>query len=475
MATTSSRESDQNGFLLIRGCPLSREGVYEYAAKQVYPAGHPQMGDPNRIIGVYRPDSAIREQAAIDSFKSIPFINEHEMLAGSQETAKHPNDVAPEEKGIDGVLTDNVWYDENDGWLKGDVKAFSRKAQQDIEDGKDNLSLGFSCLFKLEEGSFKGKDYEVIQYHLRGNHLASVDEARVEGARILDARCFDSANLSLTVKTNEETVMATKTKAKSAKVVKGRVGDSALDQLKAMVPALQQIIDAGEKGQLDCSGDAQDADDQNDAVENAESEENSDADQTYHDDEDATKDADGTDDDEDGADRDVDASNAVVEQAKGLLAQIQSLLTNDQATDEADESPSDDSDDVDGAGMDEDEMKKERQTMDMNADALEAKVGDSAIKRVYADQAKKAKLYDRLSNVIGAFDGAAMDSKSMAKYGLKRLGVKAIAGHEDMVLDAYLNGMASQQKAAATTIESRAADSKLENAQLDQYLAEGAK
>lgn len=214
MAAKSAREYDNNGFLLIKGCPLSREGVFDYAAKQVYPPGHPNMGDPNRIIGVYRPASALRDPKAIESFKSIPFIDEHEMLAGNQDSAEHPEDAAPEDKGVDGILTDNVWFDEDDGWLKGDVKIFGRSSQIALSEGKDNLSLAFACQFTLKSGTFDGKDYEVVQSRFRGNHLAKVDEARVDGARILDSRCFDSACLSLTVKTREDADMAASTKRK---------------------------------------------------------------------------------------------------------------------------------------------------------------------------------------------------------------------------------------------------------------------
>lgn len=489
MAATSARESDSNGFMTIRGCPLSREGVYEYSANQVYPEGHPDMGDPHRIIGVYRPDYAIREQAAIDSFKSIPFINEHEMLAGDTENAEHPDDVAPEEKGIDGVLTDNVYYDESDGWLKGDIKAFGRKAQDAIKKGKDNLSLGFGCQFRLKKGVFNGKPYEVIQDTLRGNHLANVAEARVEGARILDARCFDSANLNLTVKTTKETEMATKTKPK-AQVIKRRVGDSAeiMEQLKAIVPALQKIVNSGSGADAtDCMDEDQDlspvdGDDSNAAapVDDTNSDEDGGDEAVQEDaggdDGDDAGNIEGADEGEEpgGDDGDADLSGGddqsqggdgdVVAQAKELLEAISAVLGQGQAQDE-DDAGEDGDDDVDGSAMDE----------EMRDNDLVKRAADAAVKRVNSEAVKKQKLYDRLSNVIGAFNGVGMDSKTMAQYGLKKLGVKATPGQEDIVLDSYLNGMASQQKDNAKVVAGRAADSRVANSQLDAWLNEGNK
>lgn len=458
MQPNSARVSDQNGFMLIRGCPLSREGVYEYAAKQVYPAGHPNMGDPDRIIGVYRPDSAIREPEAIESFKSIPFIDEHEMLAGDPDKSKYPDDAAPEDKGIDGVLTDNVYYDENDGWLKGDIKAFSRKAQETINNGKDNLSLGFNCKFKIESGEFGGKPYEVVQYHLRGNHLANVDEARVEGARILDARCFDSANLNLLVTTQEVSEMP--------KPIKGRAADSALDQLKALVPALQNIIQAGEQGGLDCSTSAQD-----DNVDNSDSTDVSAAPAE------ATADVDVPEDNSDQAssdDNSGDASDGVVAQAQALLQQIQALLSQQGGDDQVAVQDEDDSNADDTAqAMDDATMKEERQTMDENE--IIAKAEDSALRRFRADEAAKHKMYDRLSNVVGAFDHRAMDSKSVAQYGLKKLKLSAAPGQEAIVLNSYLDGLSAAQKQSAAVIETRAADAAVGCDQINQWLKEGAK
>lgn len=249
-----------------------------------------------------------------------------------------------------------------------------------------------------------------------------------------------------------------------------------------MVPALQGIIAAGEKGELDCDDSAEDSSDEgtevtsevDDGSSDDDSSENDEADDIYEDDTDADGDADGVDDDSESDDRDVDAGNAVVEQAKALLAAIKELSTNDQAEDDADESDDDDSDDVDGAGMDSDEMEKDREDKRDVAD-IERRVGDSALRRMYADKAKKDRLQKRLSNVIGSFNGDVMDSKDMAAYGVRRLGLKAGKGEELTVLNAYLDGVSAQQKKNRKTVASRAMDSKVAVEQLDKYLAEGAK
>lgn len=453
MTTSSARHIDENGFMLVRGCRISRAGVFEYSAKQVYPAGHEKMGDPDRIIGVYRPESEIRDPDSINSFKSLPFINEHEMLAGDTASAKYPEDSAPEDYGIDGVLTDNVYFDESDGWLKGDVKVWAREAFGRIQDGKDDLSAGMNCKFKLEGGTFQGKPYEVTQIHMRGNHLANVDEARVEGARILDSRCFDSANLSLTITPHEVSEMP--------KPIKGRAADSALDELKKLVPALQSIIEKGQTGELD-DADAGAVNDDAHVPDTALDAEGGDEAAVPE----ATDDVDANHDD---AEADSDDVKALVEQAKALLQQVQELIVNSGSSD-MEETPEVAVGDEGDVAADTD---NDRQVMD--AEEIVAKAEDRAVRRIYADNAKKDKLYQRLSNVVGAFDARAMDSKAVAAYGIKKLGLTASKGQESIVLDAYLTGVSATQRSAAATIKGRAADSKAETVEMSKWLAEGAK
>ncbi len=165
---SSNRQIDANGFMSVRACPISSFGIFDYSAGQL---GLP--GDPNRIVKVFRPESAIKDPEAIASFQTVPFIDDHEMLSGFE---GDEDAVAPEDYGIEGVLT-NVAY--SDGWLRGDLKIFTRRLQRALDSGKCELSLGYSCDFIDEPGTWNGEDYEVIQTNMRGNHIALVDAARV--------------------------------------------------------------------------------------------------------------------------------------------------------------------------------------------------------------------------------------------------------------------------------------------------------
>jgi len=225
---TSARKIDANGFLLVKACPISSFGLFDYSAAQL---GLP--GDPNRIVKVYRPESAVSDPEAIASFQNVPFIIDHEMLSGFEDDKTAS---APEDYGIDGVLT-SVSFDSP--WMRGDIKVFSRQAQKALAQKKRDLSLGYSCDFKMTPGTFKGQPYEVVQTNMRGNHVALVDEGRVPGARILDGICFDSVKFNV-----EKYEVVTGLSIKKEKIMPKKVKDAAEEaaQQAQLATVLKQAI-----------------------------------------------------------------------------------------------------------------------------------------------------------------------------------------------------------------------------------------
>jgi len=68
----TAREVDKNGFLMVKGCPISSFGIFDYSAGQLG-----LDGDPSRIVKVHRPESAVSDPEAIASFMNVPLINDH--------------------------------------------------------------------------------------------------------------------------------------------------------------------------------------------------------------------------------------------------------------------------------------------------------------------------------------------------------------------------------------------------------------
>lgn len=162
----SARTYDLNGWPEIKGNPLSKVGVFPYSGSQIS-----SDLDPEKIYMVYRPEEELNDPDCIESFKLIPWTDEHTML-GAQDDGFTP----AEQKGVHGVIGEDVYY--SDGYLRGNIKVFSDKLRDLIESGKKELSIGYRCLYDMSSGEYNGTRYDAIQRSIRGNHLALVTEGR---------------------------------------------------------------------------------------------------------------------------------------------------------------------------------------------------------------------------------------------------------------------------------------------------------
>lgn len=166
----TARVQDINGWFEIKENPLSKVGVFPYLGSTIDRDG--SMGlDPDKIYQVYRPAKELQDKECIDSFKLLPWINDHEMLGGELTPA--------EKKGVEGVIGEDVFFDDSDQTLKGNIKVFSENLKSSIDYGKEELSCGYRCKYERESGNFDGTRYDVIQRTIRGNHLALVEQGRM--------------------------------------------------------------------------------------------------------------------------------------------------------------------------------------------------------------------------------------------------------------------------------------------------------
>lgn len=183
MPKESKRSTDWNGFMEVKDNPISKIGVYPYLGSEI-----PGAEDPDRIYYVYRPAEELARQETIDSFKLMPFIDEHEILGKSGMPA--------ERKGMQGTIGEQVYYDEP--YLRGNIKIHSSAAQSLIKAGKVELSPCYGCDWVKGDGTFDGQAYQYTQRNIMGNHLALVEEGRTgPDVAVQDHRKFtlDSAEL----------------------------------------------------------------------------------------------------------------------------------------------------------------------------------------------------------------------------------------------------------------------------------------
>lgn len=229
----SSREYDTNGWMEVRDNPLSLVGVFPYLGRSIDPEA-----DPDKLYNVYRPAEELASADCIDSFKLLPWVDDHTML-GSEDEGLTP----AERKGVQGVIGQDVYFDatDGDGALKGNIKVFSDAMASLIANGKKELSCGYRCRYEYAPGSFKGQTYDYVQRDIRGNHLALVDNGRMgPDVAVLD-------HFSFTIDSQEFTPMATQTEITAEEAVK---------QYVDMRPALLNMIAA-----MDAAAKVKDKDD----------------------------------------------------------------------------------------------------------------------------------------------------------------------------------------------------------------------
>lgn len=203
----SKRKKDGNGFIEIKGNPLTKVGVFPYFGVQI---GAP---DKAKIYHVYRPEEELNNEETIKSFRLLPFINNHEMLGEGFTPA--------EQKGVQGAVGDEVYFEYP--YLKGNLKIYGENIKEAINGGKVDLSAGYRCRYEKSPGEFEGQKYDYIQRSIRGNHIALVDEGR-SGA---DVSVMDSLPIEIKELTMEE--------AKPTM-------DEKLDDLKAMLIAIDEKL-----------------------------------------------------------------------------------------------------------------------------------------------------------------------------------------------------------------------------------------
>jgi uncharacterized protein len=362
----SAREQDLNGFLEIKGNPISKVGIFPYSGAQI---DDPNL-DPEKIYQIYRPEEELSNSEAIESFKLLPFTDEHDMLGDGDGL------MSPEEKGVHGVVGEDVYYD--DGYLKGNIKIFSTALKKLINDGKKELSIGYRCQYDMTPGVYQGQEYHGIQRNLRGNHLALVGEGRSGH----DVSVLDKFKFTID---SRELVMAEEVKEMEKKEIQDE--GMSLEEVGKKVLELEKMLHEalGKK-----EGDSHVKDDEGEAKKELSEE----------------------------ASHEGDAKDEEGQYNKFLN---KANIEDDDSLKEESESQDD------GETKKEDgEEKKPSDKKSMDA------------KQFLIELSKRDSLAKKLSHHIGTFDHSQKTTKEVAEYGIKKLGLKCKAGHEVSMLDGYL-------------------------------------
>lgn len=199
---------DENGYITIPNNPISKAGVFQYLGSSI----SPEL-DPETVYNVWRPEEELNNPDTIESFRLTPWIPEHIMLG----TGFTPAETV----GVQGVTGETVEF--SNGTLFSKLKLFGDGLKKLIRAGLKELSCGFRCAWEIKSGvTPTGEKYDVIQRQIRGNHLASVELARMgSDVRVaMDKSIFALDSLDFNPKPNGETMTLEEALAKIAELEK---------------------------------------------------------------------------------------------------------------------------------------------------------------------------------------------------------------------------------------------------------------
>lgn len=146
---------------LVADARIVRTGIQIYAGIEV---GKPEKG----MVRVYRPEAEVFHRDSLASFSHLPITDDHPAEAV---TADNWASLAKGETG-DEVLRDGQR-------LRIPLIVKDAAAVKTIQDGKRELSAGYSCELSFEDGvTPEGEAYDAIQKNIRANHLAIVQRGR---------------------------------------------------------------------------------------------------------------------------------------------------------------------------------------------------------------------------------------------------------------------------------------------------------
>lgn len=408
MPKESKRQMDWNGFMEVKDNPISKVGVFPYMGSEI-----PGADEPDRIYYVYRPAEELARQETIDSFKLMPFIDEHEILGKAGMPA--------ERKGMQGTLGEQIYFDSP--YLRGNIKIHSSAAQSLIKAGKVELSPCYGCTWDKGDGTFEGQPYQYTQRNIMGNHLALVEEGRTgPDVAVQDHRTFslDSSRLLPMEFTPEQ-----------------------LAQLKALIAEMMGTKTGDEDPVKDPAADSDPATDAEVIVDPV---------------------AEVTPAQAGAAEEAVvaaESAQAAIEEVAAAIEEVASAAEEVVAAADGKRKPAQDKLTAAKAKLTAARSKQTRLAADAKIKATLAKDGALARQvQILQDELKalKAKpaqdsglalitqvadrdaLVKQVAQHVGVFDASRMTADGVAQYAVDKLGIKCTKGHEAIALDAWMQG-----------------------------------
>jgi len=192
--TVSGTRRTADGYLIAEAKSV-RTGIQLYSGDEV---GKPSMP----IVRVYRPADQVFADASLQSFTHAPV------------TMNHPDEAVTADNWKELAVGEVSTAAKKDGeWVHLPLILKDAKAISAVEDGKRELSAGYTCELVWGDGvTPDGQQFNATQTNIKINHLAIVDRARAGSqARIGDGASWGAAPFIPDHNPKKETIMTLKT------------------------------------------------------------------------------------------------------------------------------------------------------------------------------------------------------------------------------------------------------------------------
>lgn len=144
----------QTGFMHVTNVPIARVGVFPY------------MKADRSIEMEAKLPAELLSDSTVNSADNRPVTNDHHGLV----TKDNATQLAK------GFTADNAHVDNNT--LRVDMTIMDGKLIDDINNGKQELSIGFQTNIDQTPGEYNGVAYDSVQKDIRINHVAVVNQGR---------------------------------------------------------------------------------------------------------------------------------------------------------------------------------------------------------------------------------------------------------------------------------------------------------
>lgn len=164
----SARKLDENGFLHVEMCNISKEAVNDYYGHEI-PDWEEHGLEPNRIYKGYRPAEELEK--AVETFNMLPLLDEHvEDSADDPQLDHRIGNLGSVARFKRPYLQNSLVFQRAD--------AIERLNALDDEEVVKELSSCYRYDPVFEPGVFNGEKYDFRMTNIRGNHVAVVPTGR---------------------------------------------------------------------------------------------------------------------------------------------------------------------------------------------------------------------------------------------------------------------------------------------------------